>query len=143
MTLVTQDRSIENKIAFHVRRVNGMAEGAAPQLDLVVHGRSIAQLRTNIASALNICFGQERRFQILVGRRRDHQDGVDSASMCPGDEVVMIVDPPPQYAGSRGAHAVVVSASEHVYVQFEGGMLETYPLRLFLTFFVRVPRAKA
>ena len=136
---------MENKIAFHVRRVNGIAEGAAPQLGMVVHGRSIAQLRTNIASALTICFGQQRRFQMLVGSAfdDDDQDGNGPASIHPGDEVVMIVNPPPQYAGSRGAHAVVVSASHHVYVQFEGGLLDTYPLRLFLTFFVRVPRAKA
>ena len=111
MNLVTHDRSVENKITFHVRRVNGITEGAAPQLGMVVCGRSIAQLRANIASALNICFGQERQFQMLVGRAFDHQGGSDSTSTRPEDEVVMIVNPPPQYAGTRGAHAVVVSAS--------------------------------
>ena len=55
----------------------------------------------------------------------------------------MIVAPPPQYAGTFGARATVVSASDHVYVQFEGGLLETYPARLFSTFFVRQPDATA
>jgi hypothetical protein len=150
MTVVTHSRSVENKISFHVRRVNGITEGAAPQLDMVVYGRSITQLRTNIASAMSICFGQERGFQMLVGRPFDHLVGrpfdhqnTDFTSIRPGDDIVMIVDPPPQYAGNRGAHAVVVSASPDVYIQFEGRLFETYPRRLFLTFFIRVPRAKA
>lgn len=135
------------KITFHVRRVRGVAEAAAPQLNLVVHGRSIGQLRANIASALRLCFGKDRGFELLVGkaaRSQDaHDDAPDPMSIRPGDQVVMIVAPPPQYAGNFGARATVVSASDHVYVQFEGGLLETYPARVFSTFFVRQPDATA
>jgi hypothetical protein len=135
--------SRENKIRFHVRRVNGVAEGAAPQLDLVVHGRSIRQLRTNITSALKICLGQEQAFEMLVGGAASKQARTDAAEIVSGDHLVMIANPPPQYAGTLGARAAVVSASDHVYVRFDSGLLETYPARVFSTFFVRVPRATA
>ena len=142
MELVTEGAPAK-KITFHVRRVRGVAEAAAPQLNLVVHGRSIGQLRTNIASALKLCFGKDRGFELLVGKAAPPPEAHDPTSIRPGDQVVMIVKPPPQYAGTFGARATVVSASDHVYVQFEGGLLETYPARLFSTFFVRRPDATA
>jgi hypothetical protein len=142
MELATESAPAK-KITFHVRRVRGVAEAAAPQLNLVVHGRSIGQLRTNIASALRLCFGKDRGFELLVGKAARPPEAHDPSSIRPGDQVVMIVKPPPQYAGTFGARATVVSASDHVYVQFEGGLLETYPARLFSTFFVRRPDATA
>ena len=143
MDLVTGG-SVVQKVTFHVRRVSGgVAEAAAPQLNLVVHGRSVGQLRTNIASALKLCFGKVPGFEMLVGRTAGAHDATASMSIRPGDAIVMIVKPPPQYAGTFGARATVVSVSDHVYVQFEGGLLETYPARLFSTFFVRHPEATA
>ena len=45
-------------------------EGAAAELDMVVQGRWIGELRTNIASALRVRFGREQAFSMLVGTRR-------------------------------------------------------------------------
>ena len=78
MELVTEGAPAK-KITFHVRRVRGVAEAAAPQLNLVVHGRSIGQLRTNIASALRLCFGNDRGFELLVGKAARSQDGHEEA----------------------------------------------------------------
>jgi hypothetical protein len=58
------------KVAFLVTGSKRRLEGTAPELDLVVQGRWIGELRSNIASALRLRFGREQAFSLLVGTRR-------------------------------------------------------------------------
>jgi hypothetical protein len=52
------------------------------------------------------------------------------------DEVVMLVEPPSQYAGHVGARARISSVSaQHFYVIFESGIRESFPVGLFAKFF--------
>jgi hypothetical protein len=62
------------------------------------------------------------------------------------DEVVMLVQPPSQYAGHVGARARISSVSaQHLCVIFESGIRESFPVGLFAKYFTAVsarPRAR-
>lgn len=117
------------KQVFRVRRVEkGVLEATAVELGLLVHGRSLDQLRANIAAALLARTGENRSFAMTVG----HENSVD---IRPGERFVLTAQPPEKYAGTMGARAVVVSSSEHVCVQFESGLRESFPQNMFGHFF--------
>jgi hypothetical protein len=55
------------KVAFFVRGCRRSLEGIAPELNLVVQGRRLGELRANIVAALRARFGREQPFSMLVG----------------------------------------------------------------------------
>jgi hypothetical protein len=55
------------KVAFLVRGYRRSLEGTAAELNMVVQGRRLGELRTNIVAALRARFGREQPFSMLVG----------------------------------------------------------------------------
>jgi hypothetical protein len=59
-----------SKVPFLVTGSKRRLQGAAAELNMVVQGRGMGDLRMNIASALRVRFGREQAFSILVGALR-------------------------------------------------------------------------
>jgi hypothetical protein len=65
---------------------------------------------------------------------------VSVAPQTPEDEVIMLVQPPSQYAGHVGARARISSVSaQHLCVIFESGIRESFPVGLFAKYFTSAP----
>ena len=67
MEISTGAEGETEKVVFFVRVCKRRLEGIAPELNLVVQGHRLGELRANIVAALRARFGREQPFSMLVG----------------------------------------------------------------------------
>lgn len=142
----SQSESEADRVVFLVnRQADGRVCARQRDGELVVHAESLSELRRLLPASVRQQYGLELRTTLLVGTpapvERDIAGMGDGVQ--PGAAFVMTVPPPASYAGRVGARAVVVTAAEHVYVQFDSGVLESFPRGRFVEYFQPARRGRA